>query len=178
MISVVLAAVSLVPLAAQAVDTFTANFGNRIDQYMALRERQAQVCRLISSDQQHIEAATEALALAIADARMGARPGDLFGDDARAAFGPRIHAALKAADYSVADLLVEINVEAPRRRATLAVNERFDWRYGALMPPSIIAALPGLPHVLQYRFVGRDLVLVDVEAGLIVDILPGLLGPQ
>ena len=36
---------------------------------------------------------------------------------------------------------------------------------------SVLAALPPLPHELQYRFVGRDLVLVDTHADLVVDIL-------
>ena len=41
-----------------------------------------------------------------------------------------------------------------------------------MMPADVIVALPALPDVLQYRFVGRDLVLVDIEADLIVDVLP------
>ncbi len=40
------------------------------------------------------------------------------------------------------------------------------------MPPSILATLPPLPEPLHYRFVGRDLVLVDSSVGLIVDFLP------
>jgi hypothetical protein len=35
----------------------------------------------------------------------------------------------------------------------------------------MIEALPPLPDELQYRIVGRDLVLVDVHANLVVDIL-------
>ena len=36
--------------------------------------------------------------------------------------------------------------------------------------PPVLAAV--LPRELQYRFVARDLVLVDVEATLVVDVLP------
>jgi hypothetical protein len=32
--------------------------------------------------------------------------------------------------------------------------------------------LPELPPELSYRFVGRDLVLKDIKAGLVVDVLP------
>ncbi len=39
------------------------------------------------------------------------------------------------------------------------------------MWPCVLDALPRLPHELQYRFVGRDLVLVDTHADLVVDIL-------
>jgi len=39
------------------------------------------------------------------------------------------------------------------------------------MWPCIIEALPPLPDELQYRTLGRDLVLVDVHANLVLDIL-------
>ena len=41
-----------------------------------------------------------------------------------------------------------------------------------LMPTCLLAALPPLPPELEYRFVGRDLILWDVHAGLIVDFVP------
>lgn len=43
------------------------------------------------------------------------------------------------------------------------------------MPVEILNALPELPAFLAYEFVDRNLVLVDVEADLIVDILPDAL---
>jgi len=39
----------------------------------------------------------------------------------------------------------------------------------------LLEALPPLPVELQYRFIGRDLLLVDVEADLVIDILPNAL---
>lgn len=41
-----------------------------------------------------------------------------------------------------------------------------------LMPTCLLIALPRLPPELQYAFVGRDLILRDVHAGLIVDFVP------
>ena len=40
------------------------------------------------------------------------------------------------------------------------------------VPPQLIAALPPLPEELQYRIIGRSLVLWDLHANLIVDFLP------
>jgi hypothetical protein len=37
----------------------------------------------------------------------------------------------------------------------------------------MLAVLPPLPAELQYRIVGRSLVLWDFHADLIVDIMPG-----
>ena len=38
--------------------------------------------------------------------------------------------------------------------------------------------LPELPNELEYRFVGRDLVLLDMEIDLVVDVLPDALPPE
>lgn len=56
-------------------------------------------------------------------------------------------------------------------RVRLQLNDTFPWILGVAMFPCLIDALPALPSVLQYRIVGRDLVLIDVHASLIVDIL-------
>jgi hypothetical protein len=39
----------------------------------------------------------------------------------------------------------------------------------ATVPPQILQALPTLPDVLEYRFIGERLILLDVHAHLIVD---------
>jgi hypothetical protein len=57
----------------------------------------------------------------------------------------------------------------------LEVNAPFPWNSGNAMWPSMLVALPQLPEGLEYRFVGADLVLVDVRADLVVDILRGAL---
>jgi len=40
------------------------------------------------------------------------------------------------------------------------------------MPPNILAALPRLADDIQYRFVGRHLILLDTRANLILDRIP------
>jgi hypothetical protein len=39
------------------------------------------------------------------------------------------------------------------------------------MPPTVLLNLPKLPQGLEYRFVGKHLILFDSKANLIVDIL-------
>ena len=50
---------------------------------------------------------------------------------------------------------------------------------GALttMPPQLLQILPRLPSGLEYRFIGRDLILWDTHAGLIIDFIPRALSP-
>lgn len=43
------------------------------------------------------------------------------------------------------------------------------------VPPSLLLNLPPLPSELEYRFIGNDLILRDVEANLIVDLIPNAL---
>ena len=46
---------------------------------------------------------------------------------------------------------------------------RFDRRLKLLIPVN----LPRLPDGLEYRFMGRDLVLRDQASNLIIDFVPG-----
>ncbi len=57
----------------------------------------------------------------------------------------------------------------------LVVNGDFPWRNATAMFPAILEALPPLPQELLFRIIGRDLILIDVHASLIVDILPRVL---
>lgn len=53
------------------------------------------------------------------------------------------------------------------------VNETYSKeRPVATMPPKILQLLPDLPRDIEYRFVGRHLVLYDVRANMIVDEIP------
>ncbi|HLY20154.1 MAG TPA: hypothetical protein VKR61_23160, partial [Bryobacteraceae bacterium] len=80
-----------------------------------------------------------------------------------------------------------LQAEAPRIRRSLHRAEpvqlhdlRVDRSYPEGVPlqstpPTILLNLPKLPSELEYRVVGRALVLLDVEANLIVDYIPDAL---
>ena len=118
----------------------------------------------------------EQLAAAIRAERPDAKQGDLFtpalGFEIKAAIGE----ALRASDVTAADVIDAGRVDGiDYQRINLRVNGTFPWVLGAAMFPCLIEALPPLPQELQYRIVGVDLILVDVHASLIVDILPSAL---
>jgi hypothetical protein len=54
-------------------------------------------------------------------------------------------------------------------------GDNVPWNAEPVMWPSMLAGLPELPAGLEYRFVGRDLVIIDVLANLVVDVLPAAL---
>jgi hypothetical protein len=37
------------------------------------------------------------------------------------------------------------------------------------MPPQVLLLLPSLPPQMEFRFVGEDLVLLDLESAMVVD---------
>jgi len=120
-----------------------------------------------------------AMAAAIRADRPEARQGDLFNTAAQSAIRTRIATALHVHGFTVADVLEAERAEtADGPPATLRVNGSFPWRSATAMFPAILEALPPLPPELQYRIVGYDLILVDVHASLIVDIVPRALSTE
>ncbi len=53
-------------------------------------------------------------------------------------------------------------------RVPLKINASYDAPLSTV-PPGLLARLPKLPENLQYRFVGKNLILYDVEAEMVVD---------
>jgi hypothetical protein len=59
-----------------------------------------------------------------------------------------------------------------RMQVPLSVNGRYpDAAALSTVPPGVVLTLPILKKEVEYHFVGRDLVLLDVEANLILDYL-------
>jgi hypothetical protein len=118
--------------------------------------------------------AVDRLALEMAAARSASAQGDIFDGDAARILRARLAEALTVNQHRVEDVLASMEQESnpvPRPR----VNGRFPPGLWAMTWPCLIDALPVVPPELQYRFVGRDLLLIDVHANLIVDILPDAL---
>ena len=56
------------------------------------------------------------------------------------------------------------------------VNETYPKHLSlATMPPNLLLQLPDLPPDLEYRFVGRHLILRDARANMVVDEVPRVL---
>jgi hypothetical protein len=67
---------------------------------------------------------------------------------------------------------VEQDGDIARRQVTLAVNDPYPSDSFSTMPPRLLQRLPALPESIDYRFVGRALVLIDTSATLVIDYLP------
>jgi hypothetical protein len=151
-------------------------FLHSVEEYMTLRraiDRRLPPLE-VSDDARKIHFAVEARAAAMRRARAGARIGDIFNADAGELFRGRIRDGFASRTQDVAELFHEMNEDGEPWKPAV-VNGRFSWRTAAATPPYVLAVLPTLPEELQYRFVGPDLVLVDIVANFIVDVLPEVL---
>jgi hypothetical protein len=115
---------------------------------------------------QQIDRNQRALGDLIAQARAGARPGDLFTPDMQA-FVHREFARVFAGRQGQ-ELRRQIHDEP--HPIVPEINKRYpDIVPLATMPLGVLASLPQLPDELEYRFVDSHLILMDVHAHLILD---------
>jgi hypothetical protein len=118
----------------------------------------------------------QALADAIRANRVKARPGDILLPEVQPVLKRLIAEQLKGPDTLAARKAVsEGNPTEVADQMAVVVGVNAAYPVGAqrsTVPSSLLQALPALPECLHYRFVGRDLVLVDDVAQIIVDFLP------
>jgi hypothetical protein len=152
-----------------------AAFAARVQAYQALHEAHASRLPAVprSSDPGEIRRAIDALGDAIRAARFQARLGDVFTPDVAVLFRRAIR---ESCDGDLASLL-ETTADDIDPMPTPMINGRWPGEGVPFMPPNLLARLPELPGGLQYRFAGRDLVLWDSRADLIVDIIRDAIPP-
>jgi hypothetical protein len=121
-------------------------------------------------------ASQKSFAHAIEAERAEAKPGDIFRPEVQPLFRRLIAEQLQGPDTRDAQRAVlEGNPGQEANPVPVVVRVNAVYPIGAAqstVPPSVLATLPPLPASLEYRFVGRDLILLDAVADLIVDFLP------
>jgi hypothetical protein len=111
------------------------------------------------------------LRMAIVAARPQARQGDFFGPAVAAFFRSRIDRALLRGMAGVAAPLYEPLAGEPAP----TINTPFPIVSGSVDWVALFVELPPLPRELAYALWGRDLVLIDAAANLVLDVLPDAL---
>lgn len=152
-----------------------AEFTRRVNEYVDLHKRLEGTLPALSNNAtpEEIDRNQRALGRMIAAARKGAKPGDLFSAQTRALLRRYLAAVFGGPDGR--QLKASIMDENPGQ-VRLAVNQRYpDQIPLSTMPPQVLEWLPKLPEELEYRFVGDRLVLMDVHAHIIVDLIENAL---
>ena len=147
-------------------------FSDRAREYMELHNRLAAELPPVSASAtpEEIEGHREGLAKAIRRARTiaGERQGHVFTRHVDPIIRGIVRRDLHSRDLEDSLAILEEGVLNPRLR----FND--PWPSNAArgtVPPRLLKTLPPLPVGLEYRFLGRHLVLVDSPANLIVDYL-------
>jgi hypothetical protein len=158
------------------------DFADRAKAYVDLRRKlRAELPPLPEkADAAQIDAHRKSLARTIQAERRGAKRKDIFTADVREALLPIIRREFRGPDGRRAlETILEGNpaVEGKAHagapvKVTLVVNAPYpEGAPFSSVPASLLANLPKLPEELEYRFVGRNLVLLDIEAQLLVDFI-------
>ncbi len=152
-----------------------AAFEARVKEYVAMREAIEGKLPKLSKDAtpEQIEAHKMAFQEAVRDARASAKQGELFVPE----LAEHIREVIKSEmPQRVKKEVRETVMESEVKGVPLRVNYPYpDTQELLEMPPTLLLRLPQLPKQVRYRYVGRNLLLVDRENGLIVDFMPDAL---
>lgn len=152
-----------------------AGLQDRVKVYLALHNKLEATLPNLPKEAtpQQIDAHQRALAGLVQAARRGAKPGDLFTPESR-----RVILKLMTRVFGGPDgrqLRASIMDENPGN-LRITVNSRYpDTVPLSTVPPQVLAGLPTLPDELEFRFIGRRLILMDVHAHIILDFIDNAL---
>jgi len=153
-----------------------AEFTKRIDDYVALRNRLADSVGQLdpTGTPAEITARSTRLANAIIAARPNAKPGDIFTTEVATVIATLIKEEYSRRTPPVIETRGDAQEELPD--FVPQVDSLYPTTYPlATFPATLLPMLPRLPEQLEYRVVGRYLILRDVEANLIIDFMPNAL---
>ena len=154
-------------------------FADRLAEYAKLRKAAAEPIPKLKEKAEPAEIAAyeKALGTAVRSARPGARPGDLLSPEVQPILRRALSAELKGPGSTPDRKTVETEgnpkAEGPAGpQVALKVNEPYAAAAPlSSVPPDVLRRLPPLPEDLEYRFVGRHLILRDAAANLILDFM-------
>jgi len=150
-------------------------FEKQVNGYIELRKKIRANAPRLSKDStpEQLYAYRTALEESLRNARAGAKRGELFRPE--------------TADYIRRTLKTEFQGKDRRElrenifeTETQGVVLRVNYPYAesaelSEMPATLLAKLPQLPKEVRYRFVGRNMLLVDRESNVIIDYMPDAL---
>lgn len=150
------------------------DFQKRVAGYLQVRKSiESSLTRLKSTaSQEKISHYETELRHAVREARKNAGPGDIFTPEIAAEIRRLIAIAMQPSD---GNHIAQSLRHAEPVQLHLEINERYPESVPLQStPPSLLENLPPLPAEIEYRITGRDLVLLDAKANMIVDIIRGV----
>ena len=156
-----------------------AKFEHNVADYMKLRQKAMTGLSVPKNTESpaKITDFQKQLAANIRSLRANAKQGQLFTPEVVGLFRTLVATAMRGQDGAL--IRTSFQRSEPIDGVRFDVNAAYpDGLPLQSMPPSLLLNLPQLPKELEYRFVGRELILRDAPANLIVDLIPDLSMPQ
>jgi hypothetical protein len=147
-------------------------FEKQVKEYVELRNKLKANAPKLSKDStpEQLNAYRTALEESMRTARAGAKRGDLFRPETAGYIRRTLKIEFQGKDRKE---LRETIFETETQGVVLRVN--YPYAQSAElseMPATLLTKLPQLPKEVRYRFVGRNMLLVDRESNMIIDFMP------
>ena len=146
-------------------------FNKRVKEYLVVREQVRKRVGPLSKDAtpEQIDAYQKSFIAGLRTARSDAKQGYIFTPATANYFRDLIRAEFKGTDRAE---LRKTVLEAETGGVPMRINYPYpETKELTEMPPTLLLKLPQLPKEVKYRFVQRNLLLVDTDNGLIVDFM-------
>jgi hypothetical protein len=144
------------------------DFESRVSKYYDLRNKLGGKETQQTNSAQDAKSRQDQLAAKVRDQRATAKHEDIFSDKITELFKRQLKSSYRGGNG--ARITTSLAHAEPVPKMKLQVNSPYPEQAPLQStPPTILQNLPRLPKGLEYRFVGRDLILYDSATNLIVD---------
>jgi hypothetical protein len=152
-------------------------FQQRLQKYLDLRTELSRKLKPLSptASSAELSARQDTLAAALRDARKGARPGDIIPTPVAGQIRTTVAEDFRQRKADAAHAVFD---EVPEGVNPVINKTIPDTAALATVPALLLNNLPRLPDNLQYRFMGRHIVLMDGDTRMIVDYILNVLPPH
>ncbi len=148
-------------------------FDSRAKSYLEWRDKTAGNTPSATNSPEKLDGERQALANKLRTARAGAKQGEIFTPQIAQYFRKQIAATLDG-DKGHAIRVTLRNAEPVKGK--IQINQSYPENVPLQStPPTLLLNLPELPKGLEYRILGRELVLLDTDANIVVDYVPNAL---
>ena len=159
------------PAATQADDRTLQEFEAAVQKYTTLRrEVSSEVPALTVTDKPaEIIRTSDALARAIERGRRGARQGEFFSEPIAKVLRARLQRVV--AEERLDDVITP-DADERAQAGAIRVHARFPMGSALpTMPTALLDVLPPVPSGMEYRVIGTTLILRDVDAAIILELM-------
>jgi hypothetical protein len=151
-----------------AIETFE----KHVKGYIALRNKVRENAPKLSKDStpEQIHAYRTTLEQSLRNARANAKRGEFFRPETADFIRRTLKIEFQGKDRKeLREQVFETEIQGVVLRVNYPYAQTAEL---SEMPATLLAKLPKLPKELRYRFVGRNMLLVDRESDLIIDFMP------